>query len=203
MRHARLGGLAMSRLGLRAMGISVTRSGAKPAVLVYERGQDSAAVRQNQSLLSERPVVAGSREPVKPRPRPAKANQDPSRSIRKRWRPPASPALYLIDTSGLFRILQDKLRQAWADQLGAGVIATCPIVELEFLYAARSLADRLEKRRLLREVFGWVAMSDRAYVWLADWARHRAAAGGQVTMASKLYLVIPDQANAREFPDRF
>ena len=24
-----------------------------------------------------------------------------------------SPALYLIDTSGLFRILQDKLRQAW------------------------------------------------------------------------------------------
>jgi hypothetical protein len=51
MRHARLGGLAMSRLGLRAMGISVTRSGAKPAVLVYERGQESAAVRQNQSSL--------------------------------------------------------------------------------------------------------------------------------------------------------
>jgi hypothetical protein len=25
-----------------------------------------------------------------------------------------SPALYLIDTSGLFRILQDKLRQAWS-----------------------------------------------------------------------------------------
>jgi predicted nucleic acid-binding protein len=74
-----------------------------------------------------------------------------------------NPALYLIDTSGLFRILQDKLRQAWADQLAAGVIAACPIVELEFLYSARSLADRLEKRRLLREVFGWVAMSDRAY----------------------------------------
>jgi predicted nucleic acid-binding protein len=28
-----------------------------------------------------------------------------------------SPALYLIDTSGLFRILQDKLRQAWSEQL--------------------------------------------------------------------------------------
>jgi predicted nucleic acid-binding protein len=58
-----------------------------------------------------------------------------------------SPALYLIDTSGLFRILQDKLRQAWSDQLTAGVIAICPVVELEFLYSARSLADRLEKRR--------------------------------------------------------
>jgi predicted nucleic acid-binding protein len=74
-----------------------------------------------------------------------------------------SPALYLIDTSGLFRILQDKLRQAWSDQLLAGVIAVCPVVELEFLYSARSLADRLEKRRLLGELFGWVPMSD--HVW--------------------------------------
>ncbi|MGH7734287.1 MAG: PIN domain nuclease, partial [Gemmatimonadales bacterium] len=67
-----------------------------------------------------------------------------------------SPALYLIDTSGLFRILQAKLRQSWSDQLAAGVIATCPIVELGFLYSARSLADRLEKQRLLRDLFGWV-----------------------------------------------
>jgi hypothetical protein len=74
-----------------------------------------------------------------------------------------SQALYLIDTSGLFKILQDKLRQAWSEQLTAGVIAICPVVELEFLYSARSLADRLEKRRLLRELFGWVAMSDQAY----------------------------------------
>ena len=74
-----------------------------------------------------------------------------------------SPALYLIDTSGVFRILQDKLRQAWSDHLAAGVIATCPVVELEFLYSARSLADRLEKRRLLHELFGWVPMSERAW----------------------------------------
>ena len=74
-----------------------------------------------------------------------------------------SPALYLIDTSGVFRILQDKLRQAWSDHLAAGVIATCPVVELEFLYSARSLADRLEKRRLLHDLFGWVPMSERAW----------------------------------------
>jgi predicted nucleic acid-binding protein len=74
-----------------------------------------------------------------------------------------SPALYLIDTSGLFRILQDKLRNAWSDQLVAGVIATCPVVELEFLYSAQSLADRLEKQRLLRDVFGWVPMSEHAW----------------------------------------
>lgn len=72
-------------------------------------------------------------------------------------------ALYLIDTSALFRILQDKLRQAWSDQLAAGVIAVCPVVELEFLYSARSLADRLEKQRLLHDVFGWVPMSERCF----------------------------------------
>ena len=74
-----------------------------------------------------------------------------------------SPAIYLIDTSGLFRILQDELRQAWAEELAAGVIAVCPVVELEFLYSARSLADRLEKKRLLRTVFGWVPTAERAF----------------------------------------
>ena len=74
-----------------------------------------------------------------------------------------SPAIYLIDTSGLFRILQGKLRQAWAEELAAGVIAVCPVVELEFLYSARSLADRLEKKRLLRTVFGWVPMGERTF----------------------------------------
>ena len=64
-----------------------------------------------------------------------------------------SSGIYLIATSGLFRILQDELRQAWAEELAAGVIAVCPVVELEFLYSARSLADRLEKKRLLRTVF--------------------------------------------------
>jgi predicted nucleic acid-binding protein len=74
-----------------------------------------------------------------------------------------TPAIYLIDTSGLFRIFQGELRKAWSDQLAAGVIAICPIVELEFLYSARSLADRLEKRQLMRDLFGWVAMSAGAY----------------------------------------
>jgi predicted nucleic acid-binding protein len=72
-------------------------------------------------------------------------------------------SLYLIDTSGIFRILQSETRKAWSDQLTAGVIAIYPIVELEFLYSARSLADRLEKRRLMRDLFGWVPMHDRAY----------------------------------------
>src|SRR5262249_6671660 len=74
------------------------------------------------------------------------------------------------------------MRQAWSDQLAAGVVATCPVVELEFLFSARSLADRLEKTRLLHDLFGWVPMSD--YVWqraaevqqlLTDAGQHRSA----------------------------
>ena len=91
-------------------------------------------------------------------------------------------ALYLIDTSGLFRILQGELRKAWSDQLAAGVIATCPIVELEFLYSARSLADRLEKQRLMHDLLGWVPMSEGAYEradevqqLLAEIGAHRSA----------------------------
>ena len=102
-----------------------------------------------------------------------------------------SPALYLIDTSGLFRILQDKLRQAWTDQLTAGVIAVCPVVELEFLYSARSLADRLAKRRLLREVFGWVPMSERVYEraeavqqMLTETGKHRSAGPADLLIAA-------------------
>ena len=74
-----------------------------------------------------------------------------------------SPALYLADTSGLFRLLQAKTGEAWDEQLAAGVIATCPVVELEFLYSARSLADRLEKQRLFQRLFTWVPMPDDAY----------------------------------------
>ena len=74
-----------------------------------------------------------------------------------------SHGLFLIDTSGLWRILQPGLRKAWSDPLAAGVINVCPLVELEFLYSARSLADRLEKQRLLRTLFGWTPMHDGAY----------------------------------------
>jgi hypothetical protein len=71
-----------------------------------------------------------------------------------------SPALYLTDTSGWFRILRDGLRQAWSDQLVAGVIASCPVVELKFLHSARSLADRLEKQRLNEAIVAGAVISD-------------------------------------------
>lgn len=75
---------------------------------------------------------------------------------------------YLIDTSGLWRILQTDMRPAWEEHLVSGVIAVCPVVELEFLYSARSLGDRLEKIRLLHEIFAWVPMSESADIRAAE-----------------------------------
>jgi predicted nucleic acid-binding protein len=108
-----------------------------------------------------------------------------------------SPAIYLIDTSGLFRILQGSLRDAWLEEMTAGVIAVCPIVEIEFLFSARSLADRLEKQRLLRTVFGWQPMAERAYEradmvqqLLTETGKHRSA--GPVDL---LIAATAEQAN--------
>jgi predicted nucleic acid-binding protein len=102
-----------------------------------------------------------------------------------------SPALYLIDTSGLFRILQGDLRKAWSDHIAAGVIAICPVVELEFMYSARSLADWLEKRQLLHSLFGWVAMHEGAYdratevqQLLTETGKHRSAGPADLLIAA-------------------
>jgi predicted nucleic acid-binding protein len=108
-----------------------------------------------------------------------------------------SATLYLIDTSGLFRILQDKLRSAWSDQLTAGVIATCPVVELEFLYSAQSLADRLEKRRLLRDVFGWVPMSEHAWERAAEVQQLLTEAGSHRSAGAIDLLIAATAERAR------
>lgn len=102
-----------------------------------------------------------------------------------------SSALYLIDTSALFRIFQKPHREPWTEQLTAGLVAVCPVVELEFLYSSRSLADRLEKQELLRSVFSWVPMPERAFARaqemqqaLTEAAQHRSAGAVDLLVAA-------------------
>lgn len=78
------------------------------------------------------------------------------------------PVRFLVDTSALVRLLRDpKIRTGWEQQITAGLVAVCPIVELEFLYTARSAADRDQLVDLLATAFGWVPMPDRAFVHAA------------------------------------
>lgn len=72
---------------------------------------------------------------------------------------------YLIDKSAAARLFTDpSLRKAWHEPLTAGVVSICDVVELEFLYSAVSLADRLRKKELLADLFGWVVMPDDAWL---------------------------------------
>ncbi|GLX18431.1 PIN domain nuclease [Streptomyces lavendulae] len=76
-----------------------------------------------------------------------------------------SPVPYLTDTSAVVRVLTDEdVRKAWRDHLAEGVVGICEVTELEILFSARSLADRLEKEALLGELFNWTPVPESVYV---------------------------------------
>ncbi|WP_416966033.1 hypothetical protein [Streptomyces sp. Agncl-13] len=49
-----------------------------------------------------------------------------------------SAAAYLIDTSALVRVLELPVRARWEKPLEEGLIARCPLTEIEFLYSAEN-----------------------------------------------------------------
>ena len=51
----------------------------------------------------------------------------------------------------------------WDQAAAAGLIAVCPITELEFFDSARSPADRAQGIQDMRSLFGWVPVHDRAF----------------------------------------
>ncbi|WP_067858574.1 PIN domain nuclease [Nocardia shimofusensis] len=99
---------------------------------------------------------------------------------------------YLIDTSAAVRVLVDPaIRKAWHETITAGVVAVCDPVELELLYSARSLADRIRKKDLFGELFGWVVTPDS--VWnrahqvqqlLTERGQHRSAGMSELLIAA-------------------
>jgi predicted nucleic acid-binding protein len=75
-----------------------------------------------------------------------------------------STVTYLIDTSAAARILTNKkVREVWSEHLAEGVMGLCELTELELLFSARSLMDRLENEALFAELFNWVPMPDGVY----------------------------------------
>lgn len=107
-----------------------------------------------------------------------------------------TPARFLLDTSALVRLLRDPaVRARWEQQITAGLVAVCPIVELELLYTARSTKDRDELVELLGTAFAWVAMPDRVFARAADvqatltWrGQHRSAGAVDLLVAATAEL---------------
>lgn len=75
-----------------------------------------------------------------------------------------TPARFLLDTSALVRLLREAgVRARWEPQITDGLVAVCPIVELELLYSARSKSEREELIDLLATAFVWVPMPEQAF----------------------------------------
>ncbi|MBB5933167.1 PIN domain nuclease [Streptomyces zagrosensis] len=105
-------------------------------------------------------------------------------------------AQFLIDTSALAGFLRgDAERYGWDQAAAAGLIATCPITDLEFFYSSRSTADRKRGIEDMRSIFGWVPVDDRAYdrAWrvqeaLTQQGKHRSAGAVDLVVAATAEL---------------
>jgi predicted nucleic acid-binding protein len=106
------------------------------------------------------------------------------------------PAEFLIDTSALTRLMRPGAESyGWDQAVAAGLIAVCPIIELEFFYSARSAKDREKTVGDMREAFGWVPVHDRACAraWevqgeLTARGQHRAAGPVDLIVAATAEL---------------
>jgi predicted nucleic acid-binding protein len=105
-------------------------------------------------------------------------------------------AQFLIDTSALARLMRSGAESfGWDQAVAAGLVAVCPITELEFRYSARSAKDRESLIADLRSAFGWVPVHDRAFdrAWevqgeLTDQGQHRSAGPVDLVVAATAEL---------------
>lgn len=75
-----------------------------------------------------------------------------------------NPAVYLIDTSALARIVAPGgSKYGWDAALGSGLVGICQITELEYLYSAKSAGERESMVAELHEMMPDVFIPDRVY----------------------------------------
>lgn len=107
-----------------------------------------------------------------------------------------TPAQFLIDTSALARLMRPGAEAfGWDQAAAAGLIAICPITELEFFYSARSPADREQGIADMRSLLGWVPVHDRAFARarevqgeLTSRGQHRSAGPVDLVLAATAEL---------------
>ncbi|MFD4559952.1 PIN domain nuclease [Streptomyces sp. NPDC058469] len=106
-----------------------------------------------------------------------------------------SAAAYLIDTSALVRILKLPARALWDKPLEEGLIARCPLTEIEFLYSAKNAEYRAALVDDLDALFCWTPLDDRAVTraWdvqreLTEKGRHRSAGAVDLLVAATAEL---------------
>ncbi|MER5522730.1 MULTISPECIES: PIN domain-containing protein [Streptomyces] len=98
--------------------------------------------------------------------------------------------IYLLDTSGLVRLLREpKLQSAWYDAIDAGAIASCYVQRTEFLYSARNGREYDEIAEMFADLYPDVPVPKNAGRWVSA-VQHRMAQAGEHRSASAVDLVI-------------
>ncbi|MDH6518983.1 putative nucleic acid-binding protein [Streptomyces sp. SAI-135] len=98
--------------------------------------------------------------------------------------------IYLLDTSGLVRLLRDaQLQSAWYDAIDAGAIASCYVQRTEFLHSARTGREYDEIVEMFTDLYPDVSVPKNAGRWIGG-VQHRMAQAGEHRSASAVDLVI-------------
>jgi predicted nucleic acid-binding protein len=98
--------------------------------------------------------------------------------------------IYLLDTSGLVRLLGDPgLQTAWYDAVDAEAIGSCYPQRTEFLYSARNAAEYDEITEMFGDLYPDVPLPKNAGRWIAL-VQHHMARAGEHRSASAVDLMI-------------
>ena len=98
--------------------------------------------------------------------------------------------IYLLDTSGLVRLLSDPaLQEAWYDAVDAEAIGSCYPQRTEFLYSARNRSEDDEITEMFGDLYPDVPVPKNAGRWIAS-VQHHMAKAGEYRSASAVDLMI-------------
>jgi len=98
--------------------------------------------------------------------------------------------IYLLDTSGLVRLLREpKLQEAWYDAVDAEAIGSCYPQRTEFLYTARDRSEYDEITEMFGDLYPDVSVPKNAGRWISS-VQHRMAMAGGHRSASAVDLMI-------------
>ena len=98
--------------------------------------------------------------------------------------------IYLLDTSGLVRLLRErKLQEAWYDAVDAEAIGSCYPQRTEFLHTARNRSEYDEITEMFGDLYPDVSVPKNAGRWIAS-VQHHMAMAGEHRSASAVDLMI-------------
>ncbi|WP_107659032.1 PIN domain-containing protein [Nocardia suismassiliense] len=98
--------------------------------------------------------------------------------------------IYLLDTSGLVRLLADPaIQTAWEQAIVAQTVGSCYVQRSEFLYSARDAQEFDELNEMFADIYPDVSVPKQAGAWV-NAVQHRMSRAGQHRSASAVDLII-------------